>query len=274
MREKITLSERTIKGDISSMRSDKALGYNAPIAYDRSEKSYYYTDRSYSITEAPISKSEAEELANMITLMRQFTGFKHLTGIENILHKLELLVYESMNKTKQIVQLEQPTVIPGQEWLDPLYKAIKQEKAITIRYQPFNRKASNVLISPMLLKEYQNRWFLFALKNSSKELRTYGLERIISITPSNREYVHSKAFDPKSYFDDIIGVTLEPHKRKVKVKFEVKGVAVNYIRTKPIHHSQIELDATKGKATFQVEVIPNYELRSVFNSFGKALKVV
>ena len=90
-----TLSERTIKGDIQNMRHDEILGYFAPIEYDRMEKSYYYSNRSFSITEAPLNKSDSNELKSVIGLLRQFTGFRHLEGIDNIIQKLELLAYES-----------------------------------------------------------------------------------------------------------------------------------------------------------------------------------
>ena len=92
--KEVSISERTIKADIASMRSDEVLGYFAPIEYDRKEKSYYYSDRRYSITEAPLNKSDSKELKRVISLLRQFTGFKHLEGIDNIIHKLELMVYE------------------------------------------------------------------------------------------------------------------------------------------------------------------------------------
>jgi predicted DNA-binding transcriptional regulator YafY len=267
------ISERTIKGDIMSMRSDERLAYFAPIAYDYKEKSYYYTDRTYSITEAPISKPEAEELGQLIALMRQFVGFKHLHGIENILHKLELLVFESTKPSTPIVQLEQPFVLVGLEWLDNLYQSAKEKKAITIRYQPFEGEVSNVLISPYLLKEYKNRWFLFALKHDNQELRTYGLERIKNITPSIAPYIQSD-FNPEEYFEDIIGVSLDKSVPRQLLKFSVTGPDRHYILTNPIHHSQKVIAEAKGSITFSIEVRPNHELQKIFRSYGDALSVL
>jgi len=136
MDEKITLSERTIKGDIQNMRNDKALGYFAPIEYDRKEKSYYYTNRSYSITESPINKSDRAQLKQMISLIRQYTGFTYLDGIENIIQKMELLVYESMGTEKQYVHLDQPTQIPG-------FKGI-QEQMVSLRLQSRKVRHANL----------------------------------------------------------------------------------------------------------------------------------
>ena len=268
MDKKITLSERTIKEDLRNMRSDVALGYNAPIEYDRSEKSYYYSDRSYSITEAPLNRSDSNELKNAISLLRQFTGFQHLEGIENIIQKLELLAFESTTKSKSIVHLAQPAVIPGQKWLDILYNAIKQEKAMSLKYKPFGKQGETMIISPHLLKEYDNRWYLYA-NNHSKGLRTYGLERIQNLSETLQEYQPAKDFNPDTYFKDIVGITIEPEKSKEIVRFEVLGNTINYVQTKPLHHSQED----KGEGIFEIDVIINYELESLMLSYGEQLRV-
>ena len=58
MGQPVEISERTIKYDIAAMRSNDILGYYAPIRYDRKEKSYYYSDLKYSLTESPFNKKD------------------------------------------------------------------------------------------------------------------------------------------------------------------------------------------------------------------------
>jgi predicted DNA-binding transcriptional regulator YafY len=269
-----TLSERTIKGDLQSMRHDEALGYFAPIEYDRVEKSYYYSNRQYSITEAPLNRSDSEELKNAIGLLRQFTGFQHLAGIGNIIQKLELLAYESTSTSESIVHLAQPSEIPGQKWLDQLYEAIKEQKALAMTYKPFDREASAAIISPYLLKEYDNRWYLYAKNHGKLVLRTYGLERITELKGSLQAYKPADDFDPERYFKDIIGVTLEPNKNPQKIQLEVYGNTKNYILTKSLHKTQRIVEERKGSVVIELSLIPNYELESLIMSFGEQLKVL
>jgi len=273
MGKSTTLSERTIKGDLASMRGDEALGYFAPIDYDRAEKSYYYTNRQYSITEAPLNRSDSDELKNAIGMLRQFTGFQHLAGIENIIQKLELLAYESTSTTENIVHLAQPSSIPGQRWLDLLYDSIKENKALSMSYKPFDREAFSAVISPYLLKEYDNRWYLYAKNHTKKQLRTYGLERITALSHTLQEFRPTEDFDPDRYFKDIIGITLEPNKKPEVIEFEVYDNTVNYVRTKPLHHTQKEVATEEGKTTFRLMLIPNFELESLLLSYGENLKV-
>lgn len=271
---KTTLSERTIKGDLQVMRHDDALGYYAPIEYDRKEKSYYYSRRAYSITESPLNKSDSAELKGAIGLLQQFTGFKHLEGLDNIIKKLELLAYESTAQSERIVHLAQPTSIPGQKWLDTLYNAIKNKKSLMLTYQPFGKKASAVIMSPYLLKEFDNRWYLYGFHHEKEQIRTYGLERINEIKHSIQDYTPNINFDAESYFDNIIGITLQPNKKVKKIQFEVYNHTINYIKTKPLHYSQIELESTRQSCLFQIEVIPNIELESQILSYGESVKVI
>ncbi len=269
-----SLSERTIKGDLRSMRHDEALGYFAPIEYDRKEKSYYYSNRSFSITESPLNRSDSQELKGAISLLRQFTGFRHLEGIDNIIQKLELLAFESRDNEKRIVHLAQPTSIPGQKWLDLLYDAIKEDKCLTMRYKPFDREAFSGVISPYLLKEFDDRWYLYAHFHSKDQLRTYGLERITELKPSLQVYRAVKNFNPDKYFKDILGVTLVAGKEAKKLVFEVYGNTIQYIKTKPLHESQNLISESKSKAQFELMVIPNYELESKLLSFGESIKLL
>jgi predicted DNA-binding transcriptional regulator YafY len=141
-------------------------------------------------------------------------------------------------------------------------------------YQPFGKKASSVIISPYLLKEYDNRWYVYAFNHEKQQIRTYGLERINEVKNSLQDYVINTAFDADTYFDDIIGITLLPNKKIKKIQFEVYSPTVNYIKTKPIHYSQIILDESPKHTTFQIEVIPNIELESELLSYGESIKVL
>ena len=271
--QSIKLSKRTIKGDIMAMRNDYRLGYFAPIEYDRKEKSYYYSDRKFSITESPLSKSDSLELKQVIGLLRQFTGFKYLEGIDNIVHKLELIAYESTGKSKQIVHLEQAVTIPGQEWLDKLYTAVKEEQPISIQYRAFEKKPYITVISPYVLKEYKNRWYLVGLNHEKKQIRTYGLERIKSIKNSLSIYIPS-AFDPEQYYNDIIGITLVPNQRKKKIVFEAYGYLIPFLQTQPIHNSQKLIEFDKQKYVYSLDLIPNNELENLFLSYGNTVQII
>ncbi len=272
--EKDSISERTIKKDLNNMRHNEDLGYFAPIAYDRKEKSYYYENRNFSITESPLSRQDGRELKSALNLLRQFTGFSYLKGINNVIEKLQLMVSESNLPEKQVVHLEQPLDIPGQKWLDSLYNAIRSKRSISINYHPFGQDSYHVIISPMILKEYDHRWYLLAYSHEKKSIRTYGLERISDLRESFAEYVIPNNFDADTYFKNVIGITVNESTRLEEIQLKVNGLQVNYFDTKPIHLSQKKVKTSDNYSVYCINVYPNYELTSKILSFGGNVEVI
>lgn len=81
------VSERTIRDDIRIMRSS-ALGFNAPI--EVSDGCYFYSDKNYSIFNAPIT--EKELLLEIYASLNEINSSEVNPGIEAIIEKIELLL--------------------------------------------------------------------------------------------------------------------------------------------------------------------------------------
>lgn len=272
--EKDSFSERTIKKDLSNMRHNEDLGYFAPIGYDRKEKSYYYEDRTYSITESPLNKQDRRELTDTLNLLKQYTGFSYLSGINNVIGKLQLMVSESNLREDPIVQLEQPVDIPGQKWLDSLYRAIRERNSLSIYYHPFLGEASHVVISPLLLKEFDHRWYLLAYSHDKGSVRTYGLERISELRESFAEYTIAHNFSAEIYFKNVIGITVNENSTLEEITFKVQGVQIQYLDTKFLHSSQKKIEIHEQYSVYSIKVHPNYELESKILSLGTSIEIL
>lgn len=115
---------------------------------------------------------------------------------------------------------------------------------------------------------------------------TYALDRMGETFEDIDEIPYiPTSVDIDSRFDEIVGVTLLEDKEVEQIYFGVKPSSEDYVRTKSIHRTQIELtgeDAEnfrKGRpalsdcAIFSIECRPNYELKAQFASFGANLIV-
>jgi predicted DNA-binding transcriptional regulator YafY len=270
----VTLSERTIKGDISAMRSNEVLGYFAPIEYDRKEKSYYYADAHYRLFESPISPSDKEDLTQALAVLRQFAGFRDMMGIQDIITKLQVSVDRRSQSNFPVIQFDHPLDAPGQEWLYILYMSIVRRQCIHVGYQAFRKSRAAYILSPFLLKEYKSRWYLIAFSHSHSSLRTFALDRIKDIRESFAEYVSDRSFDPNRYFDDIVGITLESDKKPEEIKFEAFGTQVEYFKTKPLHKSQVLIKEREESAIFRIRAMVNFELLSEIFSYRENMHVL
>ncbi|NND35209.1 MAG: WYL domain-containing protein [Saprospiraceae bacterium] len=266
-------SRRTIMYDLQSMRDGK-LGYFAPIAYDRSSRSYTYEDPNFSIQKFPLSKDDIFELEYALSILKNFKGFQNATGIENIITKLEHTVTLQEASKKEIIHFDHSLNEPGQKWLHMLYDFIQQENAIRIVYQPFYLdEPYERVISPYIIKEYDNRWFLICWDHIRKDIRNFALDRLVNISKEPVRFHHDTTFDAKQFFENIIGVTLPEQGKIEEIIFEVSADDAKYLITKPLHVSQKRLEDNKQKAVFSIRVIPNFELESILLSFGDRLRV-
>jgi len=262
-------SQRSIEGDIHTMRQDPPLGFRAPIAVKK-RYGYYYEEPGFSIEKNPLSAEEIKSIRGAIALLRQFKGLPHYGELEKILFKLE----GSMHRNKagwEAIQFESNEQVAGTHWMERLYNAIEQRQPLLVWYTPFQAEEKQTFIfHPYLLKEYRNRWFVFGHQEAADMIYCLALDRITGIQFAEDKTFHrNPEFHPIEWFRDIIGVTRFQHEPVTEIVFSTSSRLGHYIHTKPLHHSQRTLDKNESGWRFSLKVIPNYELRSELLRFGR-----
>jgi predicted DNA-binding transcriptional regulator YafY len=267
------VGKRTIQLDIQHMRSDK-LGYNAPIIV-LDKKYYAYEEKDYSITKSNVSANDLETLSDAVKVLNQFKGFSSFEDIGEMVSKLEDKILKQRNSKKTYISFEKNDLLKGLEWIESIYKSIKNEDVLDITYQSFKAKnPSKITIFPYLLKEYRNRWFVLCKTTKIKVFQNYALDRIQSIEKNiNTLYIPADV-DVTSYFDDVIGVTKTQGQKPFRIILKADASAAPYIITKPLHDSQVVLKSNEEELIFSIEVIPNYELEREILGFGESLIVI
>lgn len=270
------VSVRTVQGDIQMMRSDK-LGYNAPIVvYDH--KYYRYSDADYSIMSMPLSQNDYEVMQEAVDMLRQLEGFDQFSEMSDVVSRLQDKLSISRNNRKPIIHFDSVPDLKGLKLLEPLYNYIVRKQTLKIVYQSFNAKQpSEYILFPYILKEFRNRWFLFGSKAGDMMLYNLPLDRIVSVEAvDDILFCENPDFDSEHFFDDVIGVSKNINDTPRRVKFWASPEQSKYIKTKPIHRSQqlIEENPEDGSCLFQIDVVINFEMYSVFMSYGPGIKIV
>lgn len=270
------VSVRTVQLDIQMMRRDK-LGYNAPIeVYEN--KYYRYADKDYSITNLPMSPHDYELMNKAVQMLRQFENFDHFSEMADVVGRLQDNLAASRGERQPIVDFERNSNLAGLKFLNPLYNYIAHRQTIKIIYKPFRR--SNVRIYtvfPYLLKEFNNRWFLFCSSAGQLKLYTLALDRIRSVEPeADIPYREDPKFTPSDYFKDMIGVTRGLNTHLDVVRFKASAAWAPYIETKPVHASQwvVARDEEKEEVTFEIKLILNNEFYAQMLSYGSGVKIL
>ena len=269
------VSLRTVQGDLQMMRSDK-LGYYAPIeVYDN--KYYRYSDPGYSIMNMPMTQNDYQLMQEAVDMLRQLQDFDQFSEVADVVSRLQDRLAITQKHRKPIIHFDSVADLQGLRLLNPLYNHIVCQQALQISYRPYKAaQALPMTVYPYLLKEFRNRWFLFASKCEDMTLQTLALDRIVSVKVADgTPWRENPDFDTEHYFDDIIGVTKPVGAKPYTVTFWASPTTRRYIETKPLHPSQKLLqENADGSCVFQIDVVINREMFSVFMSYGNGVRIL
>jgi predicted DNA-binding transcriptional regulator YafY len=269
------VSLRTVQGDLQMMRSDK-LGYYAPIeVYDN--KYYRYSDPDYSISNMPMSQNDYLLMREAVDMLRQLQDFDQFAEVADVVSRLQDKLAISLKNRKPVIHFDSVPSLKGLKFLNPLYSHIVHQQVLHVTYQSYRAEKPQVLtVCPYLLKEFRNRWFLFASKHEDLSLVTLALDRIISFdVAKDIPFRENPDFDTEHFFDDVIGVTKSIGDKPHVVSFRASPSTCKYITTKPIHSSQqLVKENADGSCEFKIEVVINPEMYSVFQSYGSGIRIL
>jgi len=268
------ISLRTIRNDIALMRSDR-LGYNAPIVI-RNKKYYTYDDPNYSITQHQLSDQDIQMLSRAIDVVRQYQGFDTFGGADDVVSRLEDHLNTNILHRKPVIYLDTNKQLRGLKFISQLYHFITHKQVAIVTYQSFKAKSPHeYYISPYLLKEFNNRWFVLCTANDKRMVFTLALDRIISIRQaSGVPYRENHLFDPDTYFNNMIGVTKGLDDPTIHVVLRVDNDQAPYVLTKPLHPSQRLVSRDEGGITISLDVVHNIELEARILNYGQHITVL
>lgn len=240
---------------------------------DGRRRYYHYEDKAFSISKAPLSENELNQLNQTLQMLGRFSGMPSYGWVDDLNTRFKTQFFTPA-ETKTVVGFENNEYVAGMEFFDVLFNAITHRQTLTLEYRSFKMEQPNVtVISPYYLKQYNNRWFLFACADGYSNLTIYALDRIVSANAAHHPYQNSD-IDFEEYFDDIIGVSIPKDSECRLIRLFVTAEQAKYIHTKPIHGSQKIIEHTPGGEIVQLELIPNYELEQLILSFGEKVTVL
>lgn len=264
-------SQNTIRNDIMSIENR----WNIVVEQIRTgrEIRYRYKDPNFSIFNSPLSEDEIMQLTQSVSVLRRFEGMPGFEWVEEMSAHLQTTVNAG---PEPVIGFDENKLLKGMSFFTPLFNAITSKKSIKIKYRSYRSgRTIEETIHPYYLKEYNRRWFLFAMNDKFKSISNFALDRIESISQATVKFIPNTSIDFAHYFDNIVGVTFNSQKEIQKVMIWVVKDQLPYILSKPIHNSQkVEEDREDGSAVISIDVIPNFELEQLLLSFGDHIEVL
>jgi predicted DNA-binding transcriptional regulator YafY len=267
-------SRRTILEDIRTLRSG-VLGKPVAIEY-RKGHGYSYASSGVEFREEPLGPDDLATLLNLVDWAEQLTYGQLPAGFSETVQRLADHLHTRIHRQSPSIQLDRPGGLDGRENMQPLHHAILSRRAVRIVYQEYLSDPLECTLSPYLLKEYNRRWFVVAYDHETRQLWTFPLDRIskvveLSLTP----FYEAPNLQPLTWLDPIVGVIRPPEQEPVKVILRVTPLQACYLRTKPLHRSQVEVTHDGAiRPEFILTLIPNPELEMQLLSLGEAVEVL
>lgn len=272
-KDKSNISLRTIRYDISFMRSDEI--WNAPIVTIRNghECYYRYSDPDFSIDKVPLSEAQMKLIQSSIDTLKTFNGLPQFEGLSDSLEKIGLMTYDT--SAEPCFSLDYNAYVGGIDHITPLFSAIQYKTVMKIQYKPFDKPKMTLIFHPQFLKQYNNRWFIFGMEQDHpQEIWNLALDRIIGKPkPSKLPYIKLDV-NWKEYFDDIIGVTNYKDRDVEDVHFIAHGITSYYIETKPIHENAHYKRIDHDTLDVKLKVKINQELKNILLSYAPSITIL
>ena len=165
----------------------------------------------------------------------------------------------------------------GTRYLSSIVSAMKENRKLMVTYQRFDRQEPHMfLLIPYCLKVFKQRWYLVGKPDDhpeEKEPRVYSLDRVHDIAITDKEGRAPSNFNPEAFFENQFGVDRRISQPE-KIRIRVKATAANYLRTLPLHDSQIEVEHTNDYSIFTFYIAPTYDFVQELRKHGSNLEVL
>ncbi|GAA4829250.1 WYL domain-containing transcriptional regulator [Algivirga pacifica] len=271
-------SESTIEKDLNAMRME----FEAPIAYSKREKGYYYADSKFKLMGMNLSADNVEALQFVGVMLEGFRDLPVFTefsdAVDKVLDGVEMTAMgndEGLPFNK-VIQIQKSDYTKGSEMLGKMIRYVKEQKVVEITYRKFGaEEPQKYTVHAYLLKEYNDLWYLTGYVEERDRVQTFGVDRIEEVADIHKELVPADAvnFEPDNFFRYCLGVTaLAEEPQEILLAFDQQ--TANYIKTSPVHPTQEILKEEGGACIVRLKLVNNFELRSWLMSFGPNVRIL
>ena len=222
--------------------------FDIEIKYSRSQRGYVVADR--------------EGIDNMGMRKWLIQTF----SVNNILH-------ESQELKNRILFENVPS---GQQHLTTIVDAMREGVALSMTYHSFHREEPSTFeVESYCVKLFEQRWYMLGKSEGYDELRLYALDRIKALEPTERKIKLPKKFDAEKFFEDYYGIIIGDEDFDVEpVALKVDSRQSKYLRTLPLHHSQVEVERNEEYSIFEYRLCPSFDFRQKILSMGATTEVL
>lgn len=161
----------------------------------------------------------------------------------------------------------------GEKFLLPILDAMRQWRELDILYTPFYRAEPKLHhVQPYAVRVNQRRWYLLARNPKGGKPFHLALDRMDKVVISDEQFTIDPTFDIDAYYDAafgvITGVEDELDIENVRIKVYNDYHRADYLRTLPLHRSQLIIESTPEYTIFEYRLRPTDDFLAAILALG------
>lgn len=161
------------------------------------------------------------------------------------------------------------------KFLSVILEAMKSNRMIEIEHMSFGKTEPTVSeVEPYAVKMSGQRWYLLARNVKIDKILLYSLDRTHSVDIEPNTFSLPKDFNAKDYFSEYYGIYVDDKVPLQRIVLRADKWHKYYMRTLPLHPSQIEINTTDNYADFELTLRPTYGFYMKLLSFGNMVEVL
>lgn len=165
---------------------------------------------------------------------------------------------------------------PSRNFLPMIISAMKESKTLRLRYKAFGKKTEKtILLEPFCIKQFKQRWYLLGRNVQVDRVLIYALDRVIEMEKEEHmKYTLPASFSAKDSFENAYGIIIGDNTPLETVTLKVSEWHAHYLRTLPLHHSQIEKETSEDYSIFEYSLCPTFDFQQELLAMGAFVEVL
>lgn len=223
----LEVSERTVHRYLNTLQ---VAGF--PIHYDRKRETYVFVE-GYSLRRPNLSVEETLSFALAKSIMRSFGA-----GMEKGLGQIEKKLASKTSELPDHIVLKSRGISPAvHENLESIHHAIKNYNRIQFQYTKLSSGETSIReVDPYYLFFNDEFWYVRAYCHASNALRTFALDRIVSLKVLTKYFVPERIM-PEDELSDAFGAWIDGEQSEVVLVFD-RDFKENILRKKWFHNQK------------------------------------
>ncbi len=165
--------------------------------------------------------------------------------------------------------------VPSKRYLPTIISAMKEGRILSVTYKAFWQETEKIiLMEPYCIKQFKQRWYLLGRHVQADKLVIYALDRIIEMKKEDRAFKLPSAFSANEHFSKAYGIIIGDETPEEKVVLKVSEWHAHYLRSLPLHHSQVEKETPDGYCIFEYQLCPTFDFQQTILSFASEVEVM